>query len=45
MEVLLPKKVPAIGSPAGATSQTEILVLFGIHSAKYDEFLAMMLTN
>merc|ERR1719192_461595 len=37
--VVLPTKVVAILSPLGGMSQTEDLMLFGIHSTKYDEFL------
>merc|ERR1719337_166288 len=37
--VELPRKVTAILSPFGGISQTADLMLFGIHSTKYDEFL------
>ena len=37
--VELPMKVVDILSPLGGMSQTEDLMLFGIHSTKYDEFL------
>lgn len=37
--VLLPMKVAAIFSPAGGTSHTVVLTLFGIHSTKYALFL------
>merc|ERR1712032_1419157 len=37
--VELPKKPTAIFKPLGGISQTEDLMLFGIHSTKYEEFL------
>merc|ERR1712176_763887 len=37
--VVFPTKVVAILSPLGGMSQTDALMLFGIHSTKYDEFL------
>merc|ERR1711937_343308 len=37
--VELPKKVTAIFRPFGGISQIPVLMLFGIHSTKYDEFL------
>lgn len=37
--VELPRKVTAIFRPFGGMSQTADLMLFGIHSTKYDEFL------
>src|SRR3954470_11312650 len=39
MHVLLPMNVTDIFRPFGGMSQTEDLMLFGIHSTKYDEFL------
>merc|ERR1719479_438019 len=37
--VVFPMKVVAILSPLGGMSQTELLMLLGIHSTKYEEFL------
>merc|ERR1712151_595372 len=37
--VELPKNATAIFKPFGGMSQTELLMLFGIHSTKYEEFL------
>jgi len=37
--VELPKKVTAIFNPFGGISQIDDLMLFGIHSTKYEEFL------
>merc|ERR1712232_920037 len=37
--VEFPAKATAILSPFGGMSQTEHLMLFGIHSTKYEEFL------
>merc|ERR1712072_882668 len=37
--VELPMKAALILRPFGGMSQTELLMLFGIHSTKYDEFL------
>merc|ERR1711981_1466095 len=37
--VELPRKVTAIFKPFGGISQMPVLMLFGIHSTKYDEFL------
>merc|ERR1712164_94939 len=37
--VELPKKPTAIFNPFGGMSQTDDLILLGIHSTKYDEFL------
>merc|ERR1719473_653861 len=37
--VVFPRKVTDILSPFGGMSQTEDLMLFGIHSTKYEEFL------
>merc|ERR550539_784630 len=37
--VVLPMKVVAILSPLGGMSQTDDLMLLGIHSTKYEEFL------
>merc|ERR1719150_2630364 len=37
--VVFPTNVVAIFSPLGGMSQTDDLMLFGIHSTKYDEFL------
>merc|ERR1711977_476070 len=37
--VELPKKVTAIFKPFGGISQMPVLMLLGIHSTKYDEFL------
>merc|ERR1719158_1837199 len=37
--VEFPRKATAIFSPFGGISQTELLMLFGIHSTKYLEFL------
>jgi len=37
--VELPTKVPAIFKPFGGISQMDDLILFGIHSTKYEEFL------
>merc|ERR1712216_807624 len=37
--VEFPRKATAIFSPLGGISQTELLMLFGIHSTKYEEFL------
>merc|ERR1719263_1180613 len=37
--VELPRKATAILSPFGGISHTELLILFGIHSTKYEEFL------
>merc|ERR1719445_1939303 len=37
--VVFPMNVVAILSPLGGMSQTELLMLFGIHSTKYEEFL------
>ena len=39
MAVELPMKVVDILRPLGGMSQTDDLMLFGIHSTKYDEFL------
>merc|ERR1711935_639955 len=39
MAVVLPTKVADILSPLGGMSHTEDLMLLGIHSTKYDEFL------
>merc|ERR1719445_864021 len=39
MAVVFPMKVVAILSPLGGMSQTELLMLFGIYSTKYEEFL------
>ena len=39
MAVLFPRKVTAIFNPFGGISQILDLMLFGIHSTKYDEFL------
>ena len=39
MAVLLPMKVAAILSLVGGMSQTAVLMLFGIHSAKEEQFL------
>merc|ERR1719191_2448147 len=39
MAVEFPRKPTAILSPFGGMSQTELLMLFGIHSTKYEEFL------
>ena len=39
MAVLLPMKVAAIFSLVGGMSQTAVLMLFGIHSAKEEQFL------
>merc|ERR1719219_1566227 len=39
MAVVFPTKVVAILSPLGGMSQTDDLMLLGIHSTKYDEFL------
>merc|ERR550519_2235800 len=39
MAVVLPMNVVAILRPLGGMSQTEDLMLFGIHSTKYEEFL------
>jgi len=39
MEVELPTKVEDILRPLGGMSQTEDLMLFGIHSTNYEEFL------
>merc|ERR1719373_210218 len=39
MAVELPMKVEAILRPLGGMSQTAVLMLLGIHSTKYDEFL------
>merc|ERR1712124_214724 len=39
IEVELPTKVDDIFNPLGGMSQTEDLMLLGIHSTKYDEFL------
>jgi tubulin beta len=39
MQVELPMKVAAILRPLGGMSHTEDLMLFGIHSTKYEEFL------
>merc|ERR1719379_1914165 len=39
MAVVLPINVVAILSPLGGISHTDDLMLFGIHSTKYDEFL------
>merc|ERR1719321_2251953 len=39
MEVEFPTKVELILRPLGGMSQTEDLMLFGIHSTKYEEFL------
>ncbi len=39
MAVVFPKKVTDIFNPFGGISQTEDLILFGIHSTKYEEFL------
>ena len=38
MAVLLPMKVAAIFSLVGGMSQTAVLMLFGIHSAKEEQF-------
>ena len=37
--VEFPIKVEAILRPLGGISQIDVLILFGIHSTKYDEFL------
>lgn len=37
--VEFPIKVEAIFKPLGGISQIDVLMLFGIHSTKYDEFL------
>merc|ERR1712173_199801 len=39
MAVLFPANATAILRPFGGMSQTDALMLFGIHSTKYDEFL------
>jgi len=39
MAVELPMKVTAIFKPFGGISQIDDLMLFGIHSTKYEEFL------
>jgi len=39
MAVEFPTKVTAIFNPFGGISQMDDLMLFGIHSTKYDEFL------
>merc|ERR1712227_855349 len=39
MAVEFPRKPTAILRPFGGMSQTEDLILFGIHSTKYEEFL------
>merc|ERR550517_2204477 len=39
MAVVLPMNVVAILSPLGGMSQTDDLMLLGIHSTKYEEFL------
>merc|ERR1712019_36476 len=39
MAVELPANATAILRPFGGISQTDDLILFGIHSTKYDEFL------
>merc|ERR1711990_369926 len=39
MAVELPMKIDAILRPLGGISQTEDLILLGIHSTKYEEFL------
>ena len=39
MDVELPMNVADILRPRGGMSQTDDLMLFGIHSTKYDEFL------
>merc|ERR1719504_575128 len=39
MAVELPMKMEAIFNPLGGMSQTEDLMLLGIHSTKYEEFL------
>merc|ERR1719440_1679066 len=39
MAVELPKKATAIFKPLGGISHTEDLMLLGIHSTKYEEFL------
>merc|ERR1719235_149667 len=39
MAVELPRKATAIFRPFGGMSHTEDLMLFGIHSTKYEEFL------
>ncbi len=39
MAVEFPMKVTAILSPLGGISQIDDLILLGIHSTKYDEFL------
>lgn len=39
MAVELPKNVTAIFNPFGGISQMLDLILFGIHSTKYEEFL------
>merc|ERR1712107_359789 len=45
MAVEFPAKATAILSPFGGMSQTEALMLFGIHSTKYEEFLFCTLSN
>lgn len=39
MAVEFPIKVEAILRPLGGISQIDVLMLLGIHSTKYDEFL------
>merc|ERR1711912_134393 len=39
MAVLLPMKMEAIFKPLGGMSHTDDLMLLGIHSTKYEEFL------
>ena len=39
MAVELPMKVEAILRPRGGMSHTAVLMLLGIHSTKYEEFL------
>merc|ERR1719221_33637 len=45
MAVELPAKATAILRPFGGMSQTEALMLFGIHSTKYEEFLFCSLSS
>merc|ERR1711962_920168 len=42
--VELPMKVEDIFKPRGGMSQTAVLMLLGIHSTKYEEFLFWMLS-
>ena len=39
MAVVLPMKVEAMERPRGGMSHTAVLMLLGIHSTKYEEFL------